>query len=122
MALQANARVVAVDRSKLAPSIMRSSRMQFVKGDVFQFQSRDRFDWVFCDVICEPERSLALLEKVVREMPPGRIIWTLKFKGEIRFEDLNTADRMLQNRSYLIRHLNSNKNEVTIFLDLRGDK
>ena len=122
VALQANAHVVAVDRSELTPELMRHPRLQFLKGDVFQFQSRDHFDWVVCDVICDPAKSLELLQRVLQEMAPDRIIWTLKFRGEIRIEDLNLADRVLKGRSYLIRHLNSNKNEVTIIVDHRKGK
>ncbi|MBX9769210.1 MAG: hypothetical protein K2X47_18180, partial [Bdellovibrionales bacterium] len=119
VAAQQGAKVYAVDRAELAPKLMEHPRVRFLKGDVFQFSPSAYPHWIICDVISEPDKSLELLRKVLADIAPERIIWTLKFKKEIQFQILNLVDEILSEYSYLVRHLRSNKNEVTVMIDTR---
>lgn len=119
VAVQGGATVCAVDRSELTEDLMKHPKIQFLKGDVFGFSPSTYPQWVICDVISEPEKSLELLMRYVVKISPERIVWTLKFKKEVRFRILNLVDEALVGYSYLIRHFSANKNEVTILIDNR---
>ncbi|MBX9766493.1 MAG: hypothetical protein K2X47_04400 [Bdellovibrionales bacterium] len=119
VAAQDGAQVIAVDRAELSLGLMKNPRVKFVKADVFRFRPKKTVDWVICDVIAEPEKSLELLIHVLKEIKPDRVIWTLKFRGGIQFSVINLADKLLSDFRYWIRALSSNKNEVTVMVDRR---
>ena len=57
---QLGASVLAVDRADPVPEIMRLPGVTFRKGNAFSIlpDPDSRFDWIFCDVACYPEKLL----------------------------------------------------------------
>lgn len=79
------ARVLAVDRSPLAPSLAGRANIRFLRHDAFTLKPEELgpMDWVFSDVICYPAR---LLEWIRRWLDSGlcrNMICTIKMQGEI---------------------------------------
>jgi 23S rRNA (cytidine2498-2'-O)-methyltransferase len=116
-ALERGARVTAVDRSPLRDDLMRHPQMTFVRGDAFEFQPEEPVDWLLCDVIAFPERSIELLERWLRERWCRLFCVTLKFRGADEYVHLEAARQMLlaSGAAFQLRRLSSNKNEVTAF-------
>ena len=50
-------------------------------GDAFGYRPPEPVDWLLCDVICRPERTLELAETWMREGLCRRLVATLKFTG-----------------------------------------
>ena len=111
---KAGLHVQAFDRSPLALELSKSemSRIQFTKGDAFQItpENAPACDWVFCDVIAEPKRTVELIEKWIPTN--AGLVFTIKFKGET---DFGAIDHLAQIPRAVIRHLNVNKHEVTFW-------
>ena len=106
------ARVLCVDRSPLAPEILSLPNVEFRKGDAFALKPSDfdRVDWLFCDVICYPEK---LLEWVSMWMESGKcenFVCTIKFKGE---SDYAVAKKFSAIADSRVAHLHHNKHELT---------
>ena len=57
-ALQRGAAVVAVDRAPLEPPARGHPRLSMVVGDAFTYRPTRPADWLLCDVISRPERTL----------------------------------------------------------------
>jgi 23S rRNA (cytidine2498-2'-O)-methyltransferase len=136
VALERGARVVAVDRAPLEPPVSRHPRLRMLEGNAFTFDGRDldqpvevrrsparvRADWLLSDVVCEPHRSLALIERWLTEGWCHHLVVTIKFKGSTGYGMLDevraTLDRLGCSRQR-IKHLQHNKNEVTVMASAR---
>jgi len=116
IALKAGAHVLAVDRSPLRDDLMAHRRLEFVQGDAFRFAPITPVDWLLCDVIAFPQRSIAMLDQWLSQGWCKHFIVTLKFKGKEDYAQVDECKRMLANHpvDFLIRHLNINRNEVTV--------
>jgi 23S rRNA (cytidine2498-2'-O)-methyltransferase len=117
VALQRGAHLIALDRSPLRDDLMRHPRLQFITADAFKYRPPQPVDWLICDVIAAPDRSLSLLLDWLREGHMRRFIVTLKFQGSTDYPILEEAKRFLPahcSRLHLQR-LCANKNEVTAF-------
>ncbi|MFM7203072.1 MAG: SAM-dependent methyltransferase [Myxococcota bacterium] len=116
IALQRGARVVAVDRSPLREDLMKHKRLFFVEGDAFKFEPPRRADWLLCDVIAFPQRSIELLETWLSRGWCERFVITLKFKGQDEYERLEQCKAMLAKYpvTYVLRRLQANRNEATV--------
>ena len=117
VALQRGARVVAVDRAPLRDGLMKNRHLKFIKGDAFAYHPDTAVDWLLCDVIAAPERSVGLLIDWVRQRRAHRFVVTIKFKGEqdyLVLEQLKHALPPMCEEFYLT-HLCANKNEACAF-------
>lgn len=117
VALQRGARVTAVDRSPLREDLMRNPRLLFHQGDAFKFKPERQVDWLVCDIIAAPQRSLDLLLEWLRERRMRRFIVTLKFKGADEYgvmEQLKAEAPPLC-ADFRLTRLCANKNEVCAF-------
>lgn len=116
IALERGARVVAIDRSPLREDLMKHKRLFYVEGDAFKFEPPRRADWLLCDVIAFPQRSIELLETWLSRGWCERFVLTLKFKGQDEYERLETCKAMLAQYpvSFLLRRLQANRNEATV--------
>ena len=113
--LKKGAKVIAVDRSELAPELMKHRDLRFVAGDAFKFAPQRQLDWLISDVVSTPERTLELLERWIENRWMKNFCITIKFKGEPTMEPLNDLRKLLKGvGSSLVRHLENNKNEVTV--------
>lgn len=114
VALARGARVVAVDRAELAPELLRHPRLEHVRRDAFSYAPPAPVDWLLCDVIAEPQRSLALLDRWVAEGWCDNLVFHLKFKGRGAYAP---AFRALEGAPFAVvrqKHLVHDKNEVTL--------
>ncbi|CAN5519004.1 SAM-dependent methyltransferase [soil metagenome] len=111
---QAGLNVRAFDRAPLDLKLPKkiSDRIHFSKGDAFQVvpQNSPATDWVFCDVIAEPHRTVELIESWIPTK--AGLVFTIKFKGET---DFASTDRLQKIPGAHVRHLDVNKHEVTFW-------
>lgn len=116
VALASGACVIAVDRSPLDERLMEHPRLDFVRGDAFKFVPDRPVDWLLCDVVAFPDRSIDLLETWLGNRWCRQFCVTLKFRGTDDYPVLDRAKRWLEDRAtkYMLRRLSSNKNEVTV--------
>jgi 23S rRNA (cytidine2498-2'-O)-methyltransferase len=116
-ALAAGATVIAVDRSPLRDDLMRHPRLRFVRGDAFAFAPEAPVDWLLCDVIAFPERSVELLERWLSRGLCRRFVLTVKFKGAADPAIVGRLDALLARLAPTARALSltANKNELTAF-------
>ncbi len=106
------ANVLAVDRTELAPSLMKNPLVRFEKHDAFTLKPEEIgfCDWVFSDVICYPERLLKWVNGWLKSGLARNIICTIKMQGE---PDWNTIGKFAEIPGSRILHLNYNKHELT---------
>jgi len=117
MPVKRGARVTAVDRSPLRDDLMRSPLVTFVQGDAFKFEPPEPVDWLLCDVIAAPERSIDLVLDWVRTRRCRRFVVTIKFKGDTEYAKLDRLKQEMPSLcgSFHLLHLCANKNEVCVF-------
>ena len=108
MLAQLGAAVTAVDKAPLDPRIAALPNVDQVIDSAFALEPRP-VDWLVCDVIAYPARTLALLE---RWLPFARhVVCTVKFQGDT---DHDTADRIAALPGVRLVHLHHNKHELTV--------
>ena len=117
VALAAGAQVTAVDRSPLRADLMANPRLRFVAADAFGFAPDSPVDWLLCDVIAEPQRSIDLLLRWLRKGWMRHFVVTIKFKGDADYGLLQQIKREAPSLCVELRlqRLCSNKNEVCVF-------
>lgn len=118
VALQAGARVVAVDRAPLEPPASGHRGLRAVQGDAFRYEPEDPpVDWLLSDVIAEPDKSAQLLQRWLEADWCRRFIVHLKFKGQGHYRLAFETLRILRAVRPHVRakQLVSDKNELTFF-------
>ena len=102
------ASVTAVDKAPLDPAVAAMPGVSALQESAFALEPR-AVDWLVCDVIAYPARTLALLE---RWLPLARrAVCTVKFQGET---DHATAARIAELPGVRLVHLFHNKHELTV--------
>ena len=106
------AHVVSIDKAPLAPNIARLPGIEHRLESVFALDPCEigPVDWLFSDVVCYPERLLALVERWLRAGTCRRFLCTIKFQGET---DHETVRRFAAIGGSQLRHLFHNKHELT---------
>lgn len=104
------AEVLAIDRAPMDVAVAGMPGVAFRRGDAFQFLpgKEPTPDWVCSDVICYPEKLLALVQAWVAAGGVKRFVCTIKFQGESDpavVEEFRRLGRVL--------HLHHNKHELT---------
>ena len=117
IALKSGAWVTAVDRSPLREDLMAHPRLRFEPGDAFSHAPPTPVDWLLCDVIAEPQRSMDLLVHWLQKGWMRRFVVTFKFRGHAEY---GLLERFKQEAAALCSDLRllrlcSNKNEVCAF-------
>lgn len=117
VALRRGAFVTAVDRSPLRDDLMRNPRLRFHQGDAFKFKPETPVDWLVCDVIAAPQRSIDLLLEWLRARLMRRFVVTIKFKGADEYALLDQLKREAPAlcADFRLSRLCANKNEVCAF-------
>jgi 23S rRNA (cytidine2498-2'-O)-methyltransferase len=116
------ARVVAVDRAPLDPPLDRDPKVATVIGNAFNYTPDQPVDWLVCDVVAEPQRSLALVERWLSESLCRNLVVTIKFKGRADYGRLGTLPPLfarLRPAFARVKQLAHNKNEVTVMVAAR---
>ena len=113
-------RVFAVDRSELAPSLMKNPLVEFRAHDAFTLKPEEigGCDWVLSDVICYPERLLEWVKTWLSSGKTKNMICTIKMQGKINWQTVAAFAQIPDSR---IVHLNYNKHELT-FIHCEGQK
>ncbi len=117
VALQRGARVTAIDRSELREDLMRNPRLHFETADAFKYKPPQTVDWLICDVIAAPQRSIDLLLEWLRERRMRHFIVTIKFKGDDEYSLLSQLKQLAPPlcSDFRLTRLHANKNEVCAF-------
>jgi 23S rRNA (cytidine2498-2'-O)-methyltransferase len=117
VAIQRGANVIAVDRSELREDLMRNPRLHFEIADAFKYKPPQTVDWLVCDVIAAPQRSIDLLLEWLREKRMRKFIVTIKFKGHDEYPLLDILKREAPPlcADFRLIRLCANKNEVCAF-------
>jgi 23S rRNA (cytidine2498-2'-O)-methyltransferase len=116
-ALKRGARVTAVDRAPLVRPAAGHANLTAVIGNAFNFQPSHPVDWLLCDVICEPARTLALIDRWLDQGWCHRMVVSVKFKGRDGYGILDGVTPMFNRagwRFVRVKQLVHNKNEVTV--------
>ena len=116
-ALKRGAQVVAVDRSPLVPPAAGHPGLQVVLGDAFAYRPAAPVDWLLCDVICQPGRTIDLVESWMRAGLCRRVVATLKFTGTADYAAVERARARLGAVGWpflRFKHLRNHHNEVAI--------
>lgn len=115
--IQRGANVLAIDRSELREDLMRNPRLHFQVADAFKYKPPQTVDWLVCDVIAAPQRSIDLLLEWLREKRMHNFIVTIKFKGHDEYPLLDILKREAPPlcAEFHLTRLCANKNEVCAF-------
>jgi 23S rRNA (cytidine2498-2'-O)-methyltransferase len=119
MAARRGAQVLAVDRAPLAPNVARAPGVTAVAGNAFTYEPRRPVDWLLCDVVCEPARAIALVDDWLSARRCRNLVVTIKFKGRDQYGALADLDPIFARVSAAfarVKHLATNKNEVTVMV------
>jgi 23S rRNA (cytidine2498-2'-O)-methyltransferase len=117
VALARGARVVAVDRAPLREDLTAHPRLRFHRGDAFAFVPDGPVDWLLCDVIAAPQRSIGLLLDWVRHRRARRFVVTIKFRGQAEYAALERLKHALPPLcdEFGLMRLCANRNEACAF-------
>jgi 23S rRNA (cytidine2498-2'-O)-methyltransferase len=118
VAMKRGAHIIALDRSELRVDLMRYRQLEFISADAFSYRpSEPPVDWLLCDIIADPERSIQLLIQWLHARLMRHFILTIKFKGSQDYGLLdalkNQAPALCQD--FRLTRLNANKNEVCAY-------
>lgn len=115
--IQRGAHVIAIDRSELREDLMRNPRLHFETADAFKYKPPQTVDWLVCDVIAAPQRSIDLLLEWLREKRMRQFVVTIKFKGHDEYALLDILKREAPPlcAEFHLTRLCANKNEVCAF-------
>ncbi|MDX2023562.1 MAG: SAM-dependent methyltransferase [Deltaproteobacteria bacterium] len=118
-ALKRGAFVTAVDRAPLAAPAAGHPRLQQVRGDAFAFVPPAPVDWLLCDVICEPHRSVTLIESWASKRWCRQLVVTIKFKGATgNHAIVEPVIEVLLRTGFAFaraKHMHNNHNEIEVF-------
>jgi 23S rRNA (cytidine2498-2'-O)-methyltransferase len=109
------ARVIAVDRAPLAPSVEAFGNVTSVAANAFNSTPDQigELDWLFSDVICYPDKLFRFVKRWLDEGTCRRFVCTLKFQSDTHYGSV--ADFRGIEGSRLV-HLHHNKHELTWML------
>ncbi len=123
-ALARGAHVTAVDRSPLSEAVTRHPHFEsMVLGNAFSYNPDRPVDWLLCDVICEPARTIDLVERWMREDLCQKLAATLKFKGDAGYGAIAAARTRLAAlgwRFLRIKQMRHHNNEAVILASRHG--
>jgi 23S rRNA (cytidine2498-2'-O)-methyltransferase len=96
---------------------MRHPKLHFHQGDAFKFTPEQTVDWLICDIIAAPQRSIDLLLEWLRDHRMRRFIVTIKFKGADEYALLDQLKHEVPPlcSDFRLTRLCANKNEVSAF-------
>ena len=116
-ALKRGARVTAVDRAPLEPPAAGHPHLTAIIGNAFTYEPPQPVDWLLCDVVCEPARTLTLIGRWLDQRWCRALVVTVKFKGRDGYGILADVEPLFARAGWgfaRTKQLLHNKNEVTI--------
>lgn len=114
VALARGASVTAVDRSPPRLDVLGHRNCRFLRGDAFTYVPEEPVDWLLCDVVAAPQRSIDLLLDWIEHRRCRRFIVTIKFKGTTEYALLEPLKQalLLRTSRLVFTRLCANRNEV----------
>jgi len=109
VAASLGAEVLAIDKAPLAPTVTQMPGVSFRAGSAFA-EPPAPVDWLLCDVIAYPERTLRMVQNWIAAAPPRHIVCTIKFQGAT---DHAAAEAFAAIPGGRVAHLCHNKHELT---------
>lgn len=115
VALNKGAKVTAVDRAELDSHLINRPNLKFVKANAFNFEPESTVDWLICDVIAFPEKTLELLRNWSERKLMKKFVVTFKFKGKADLDLIFQLKKHLAATCsiWVLTRLEFNKNEIT---------
>jgi 23S rRNA (cytidine2498-2'-O)-methyltransferase len=105
------ARVVAVDKAPLDPRVAAMPGVEVRQESAFGLDpAQERAAWLFSDVICYPERLLALVRRWIAAGTAANIVCSVKFQGTT---DHAAAEAFAAIPGAVLFHGSHNKHELT---------
>jgi 23S rRNA (cytidine2498-2'-O)-methyltransferase len=107
------ANVRSIDKAPLHPDVAGLPNVKVKRESAFGVDPRlveNPYDWFFSDVICYPERLLAMVQRWLDAGAARRFVCTIKFKGET---DHKTVDAFAKIPGSRLLHLHHNRHELT---------
>jgi hypothetical protein len=120
-AARRGARVVAIDRSPLAPAVGKMPGVTTAAGDAFAYAPPSPVDWLVSDIVCEPARAITLVEDWLSAKRARHLVVTIKFKGRESYDALAALPPIFDRTApsfARVKQLAHNKNEVTVMVRL----
>lgn len=109
------AKVTAVDKAELDPTIAALTGVNYIKQSAFAIDPatlNNSYDWVLSDVACYPDRAYTLIKKWIDSGKAKQLIVTIKLQGKINLDILKPFQIIPNSR---LMNLFYNKHEVTFF-------
>jgi len=103
------AQVLAIDKAPLAPEVAAMPGVTFRAGSAFA-EPPVPMNWLLCDVIAYPERSLRMVQAWIAAGAPRHIVCSIKFQGAT---DHAAAEAFAAIQGGRVAHLCHNKHELT---------
>lgn len=109
---ETGARVIAVDKAALDPTVADLPRVTVRRQSAFALAPAEigPVDWLCCDVVCYPDRLLALVRRWLESGLARRFICTIKFQGPTDHAAIRSFAAIAGSR---LMHLHHNKHELT---------
>jgi 23S rRNA (cytidine2498-2'-O)-methyltransferase len=109
------ARVISVDKAPIEPRIAAMPGVEVLRESAFALDPAaiGPLDWLFCDVVCYPDRLLRMVDRWLQSGRCARFVCTVKFQGRT---DHEIASRFAAIPCSRLLHLNHNKHELTWML------
>lgn len=107
--------VTSIDKARLDLRIESLPNVKYQKGDVFTMDLKKlpKHDWIFCDVICFPEKIVEQIHIWRKMQLAENFVVTIKFKERPSKLAVQELEKIEGSR---LLHLNHNKNELTWIL------
>ena len=109
---ETGARVIAVDKAPLDPEVTALPRLTVRQQSAFALAPSEigPVDWLCSDVVCYPDRLLALIRRWLDSGLARRFICTVKFQGATDHDAARAFTAIPGSR---LLHLHHNKHELT---------
>lgn len=114
------ARVFSLDKAPLAPNVASMPNVEHCLGSGFALDPSllGEADWLFSDMICDPERLLELVRKHLAARSFRHAVCTLKFRSD---KDHALVSAFTEIPGSSVRHLSRNRHELTWFYERPGE-
>ena len=121
-AAKRGAKVVAVDNGPLKAGAADNPLIEHRAEDAFKFETA-AVDWLFCDMVEDPARVLALLERWLERGLCRRFVVNLKYGRQDPLPLLRKTRAALgpRCRELRLRHLYHDREEITLVGSVRGE-
>jgi 23S rRNA (cytidine2498-2'-O)-methyltransferase len=97
-------KVTAVDNGPMDSALMESGLVEHLRADGFTFRPRHPVDWLVCDMVDKPARVLDLVARWFERGDCKAAIFNLKLPMKRRFEEVQLARAVLQERLGRLEH------------------